>query len=72
MASNKPKIVIYSDEETIRALDEIATQHNRSRGNMGETIIKEYLFNHNNTNNNNTTKIIKSNNNNININNKTN
>ncbi len=43
MPSNKPKIVIYTEEEIIEKLDLIASKQNRSRGNMGETIIKEYI-----------------------------
>jgi len=43
MPSDKPKIVIYTDNEIIKKLDLIATRQNRSRGNMGETIIKEYI-----------------------------
>lgn len=43
MPSDKPKIVIYTDKEVIEKLDLIASKQNRSRGNMGETIIKEYI-----------------------------
>lgn len=43
MSTNKPKIVIYSDNETIEYLDIIASENNRSRGNMADTIIKEYI-----------------------------
>ena len=43
MPSDKPKIVIYTDKEIIEKLDLIASKQNRSRGNMGETIIKEYI-----------------------------
>lgn len=43
MPSDKPKIVIYTDKEIIEKLDMIANKQNRSRGNMGETIIKEYI-----------------------------
>lgn len=49
MATNKPKIVIYSDQETISILDKIAKENNRSRGNMAETILKEYINNYNAT-----------------------
>lgn len=43
MPSGKPKIVIYTTEEIIKKLDIIASKENRSRGNMGETIISEYI-----------------------------
>ena len=43
MPSDKPKIVIYTDQNTIEKLDILADKQNRSRGNMGETIIKEYI-----------------------------
>lgn len=43
MPSDKPKLVIYTDQKTIQKLDVIADKNNRSRGNMGETIIKEYI-----------------------------
>lgn len=43
MATDKPKIVIYSDAETIEKLDLIAKENNRSRGNMADTIIKEWI-----------------------------
>lgn len=43
MPSDKPKIVIYTDENTIKKLDIIAMENNRSRANMSETIIKKYL-----------------------------
>lgn len=43
MPSSRPKIVIYSDEKTIRQLDEIAEKQKRSRANLCELIISEYL-----------------------------
>lgn len=46
MATDKPKIVIYSDVYTIEKLDEIAKKNNRSRGNMADVIIKEYIENY--------------------------
>lgn len=48
MPSDKPKIVIYTEQEIIEKLDIIAKKQNRSRGNMGETIIKEYIENYEN------------------------
>lgn len=50
MPSTKPKIVIRTDEETIEKLDEIAKKENRSRSNMAEQIIKNYLNNYQKTN----------------------
>lgn len=46
MATDKPRLVIYTDQETINKLDIIAKQQNRSRGNMCETIIKDYIQQH--------------------------
>ncbi len=43
MSTDKPRLVIYTDEEIIRKLDIIAKTQNRSRGNMGETIIRNYI-----------------------------
>lgn len=43
MTTVKPKIVIYTEQETIDKLDILAKEHNRSRGNMADTIIKEYI-----------------------------
>lgn len=43
MATDKPRLVIYTDQETINKLDIMAKQQNRSRGNMCETIIKDYI-----------------------------
>lgn len=43
MPSDKPKIVIYTDQLIIKKLDIMADKHNRSRGNMCETIIKNYI-----------------------------
>lgn len=43
MSTDKPRLVIYTDEEIIRKLDIIAKTQNRSRGNMGETIIRDYI-----------------------------
>lgn len=47
MPSTAPKIVIYTTEEIIKKLDEIAKEQNRSRANLCETIIKEFLSNYN-------------------------
>lgn len=43
MSTDKPRLVIYTDKEYIEKLDVIAKTQNRSRGNMGETIIKQYI-----------------------------
>ena len=43
MSTEKPRLVVYSDKETIEKLDTIAKEQNRSRGNLVETILKEYL-----------------------------
>lgn len=43
MSTDKPRLVIYTDEEIIKKLDIIARTQNRSRGNMGETIIRDYI-----------------------------
>lgn len=45
MATERPKIVIYSDIETIQKLDEIAKENDRSRGKMADIIIKEFIKN---------------------------
>lgn len=46
MPSDKPRLVIYTDAETLKKLDIIAKEQNRSRGNMSETILKEYIANY--------------------------
>ena len=46
MPSSKPKIVIYSDNETISKLDIISSLLNRSRANLCETILKDYISNY--------------------------
>lgn len=46
MPSSRPKIVIYSDDETIQRLDKIAEKQKRSRANLCELIISEYLDNY--------------------------
>lgn len=46
MPSTRPKIVIYSDDETIQRLDKIADKQKRSRANLCELIISEYLDNY--------------------------
>lgn len=43
MPSTKPKIVIRTTEEIINKLDNIAEKNNRSRSNMAEEIIKQYI-----------------------------
>ena len=43
MSTDKPRLVIYTDQETIKKLDIIAKTQNRSRGNMSETILKKYI-----------------------------
>ena len=43
MSTEKPRLVIYTDQETLDKLDIIAKSQNRSRGNMSDTIIKDYI-----------------------------
>ena len=43
MSTDKPRLVIYTDQETINKLDSIAKAKNRSRGNLSETILKDYI-----------------------------
>lgn len=43
MPSNKPKIVIRTEEEIINKFEQIAKNENRSMSNLGETIIKKYI-----------------------------
>lgn len=43
MPSVKPKIVIHTEDTMIKKLDAIAQLQNRSRANLAETIIKEWL-----------------------------
>ena len=43
MPSDKPKIVIYTDLELIQKLDILANQENRSRANIAETILKNFI-----------------------------
>lgn len=43
MSTEKPRLVIYTDQETLNKLDIIAKTQNRSRGNMGDTILKDYI-----------------------------
>lgn len=52
MPSNKPKIVIRTEQEIIDKLDYIAKNENRSRANMAEQIILEYIDNYENNNKN--------------------
>ena len=44
MPSNKPKIVIRTEEEIINKFEQIAKNENRSMSNLGETIIKKYIL----------------------------
>ena len=46
MPSQKPKIVIYTDLELIQKLDILANQENRSRANITETILKNFIQNY--------------------------
>lgn len=46
MATQKPKLVVYSDKETFDEITRIAKTQNRSRGNLVETILKEYITSH--------------------------
>ena len=46
MPSQKPKIVIYTDLELIQKLDILAKQENRSRANIAETILKNFIQNY--------------------------
>ncbi len=43
MPTERPRIVIYTDQAMIKKLDSIAEESNRSRGNMCETILKAYI-----------------------------
>lgn len=43
MPSEKPKIVVYTNRETIAKIDAISKNENRSRGNLCETLIKDYI-----------------------------
>lgn len=43
MPSNRPKIVIHSNQELIDKLDRIAELENRSRSNLAETILTEWV-----------------------------
>lgn len=43
MPSNKPKIVIYTTEETKRKLEHIAKENNRSASSESELLIKKYI-----------------------------
>lgn len=46
MPSTKPQILIRTDQELIDKLDIIAKSQNRSRGNLAETVLKEYVKNY--------------------------
>lgn len=43
MPSDKPQILIRTDKELIAKLDMIAKKNNRSRANLAETILKQYV-----------------------------
>ncbi len=43
MSTEKPRLVIYTDQETLNKLDIIAKTQNRSRGNLSDTILKDYI-----------------------------
>lgn len=43
MPSDKPQILIRTDKEFIAKLDIIAKKNNRSRANLAETILKQYV-----------------------------
>ncbi len=43
MPSDKPQILIRTDKELITKLDTIAKKSNRSRANLAETILKQYV-----------------------------
>lgn len=43
MPSDKPQILIRTDKELINKLDIIAKKNNRSRANLAETILKQYV-----------------------------
>ena len=43
MPSDKPQILIRTDKELIEKLDIIAKKQNRSRANLAETILKDFI-----------------------------
>ena len=43
MPSDKPKIVIRTEQETIDKLDIIAKEQNRSRANLAEYILPDFI-----------------------------
>ena len=43
MPSDKPKIVLRTEQETIDKLDIIAKEQNRSRANLAEYILKDFI-----------------------------
>lgn len=46
MPSQKPQILIRTQQELIDKLDILAKSENRSRGNLAETILLEYVNNY--------------------------
>lgn len=51
MPSTKPQILIRTDQELIDALDEIAKEQKRSRANLCELILSQYVDNYNSAKN---------------------
>ena len=43
MPSDKPQILIRTEKELIEKLDIIAKKKNRSRANLAETVLKQYV-----------------------------
>uniref|UniRef100_UPI004055CB01 hypothetical protein n=1 Tax=Acetatifactor sp. TaxID=1872090 RepID=UPI004055CB01 len=46
MPSDKPQILIRTNKELIEKLDIIAKSCNRSRGNLAETVLLDYVQNY--------------------------
>lgn len=46
MPSSKPQILIRTTQDLIEKLDEIAKKQNRSRGNLAETILLDFVKNY--------------------------
>ncbi len=51
MPSTKPQILIRTDQELIDALDVIAKEQKRSRANLCELILSDYVDSYNSTKN---------------------
>lgn len=43
MTSSRPKIVIYTEESLIKKLDKVAEKEKRSRANLCEYILQNYM-----------------------------